>query len=261
MTGIMNPESLSDNFCQQLADDGQLANLFDFLPDTYFFAKDLDGRFVLVNQAVVGAMGLTYPSEMIGRTDYDFFPNSLAEKYRAEDKEVIQTSEPLLDQVWLVPNQNNELRWYLSSKRPLFDKNGAIIGIAGVMRDFDTAGAVLEPYETLSKVITYIQAHFSDKIEISSIAKIAHLSISQLERRFKKLFKITPLKYIHQVRLHAATRLLSTTRNSIGNISIDCGFYDQSHFTRQFKATHGISPLEYRKLHSGSMDNIKPKGI
>ncbi len=257
----MNSESLSANFCQQLADDSQLASLFDFLPDIYFFAKDLDGRFVLANQAVVGAMGLTYTSEMLGRTDYDFFPSGLADKYRAEDAEVVQSGKALLDQVWLVPNQNNELRWYLSSKRALFDKQGNIIGIAGVMRDFDTAGAVLEPYETLGKVITYIQANYSRKIEIATLAKIAHLSVSQLERRFKKLFKITPLKYIHQVRLHIATRLLSSTRDNIGNIAIDCGFYDQSHFNRQFKTAHGISPLEYRRKHSGAVSEIRPKGI
>lgn len=257
----MNPNTLSENFCRQLADDSQLASLFDFLPDTYFFAKDLKGRFVLANQAVVNAMGLTYPTELIGSTDYDFFPSGLADKYRKEDAEVLNSGKALIDQVWLVPNQNNELRWYLSSKRPLFDKGGAIIGIAGVMRDFETAGAVLEPYESLGKVITYIQANYTQKIEITAIAKIAHLSVSQLERRFKKLFKVTPLKYIHQVRLHASTRLLSTTRESIGNIAIDCGFYDQSHFTRQFKTAHGISPLGYRKKHSGPIIDIKPKGI
>lgn len=257
----MNSKTFSEEFCQRLANDTQLASLFDFLPEIYFFAKDLEGRFVMANQAVVSALGLNSISEMIGSTDYDFFQTGLADKYREEDLRVIQTGKPLLDQVWLVPNQNNELRWYLSSKRPLLSTEGEIIGIAGVMRDFDTAGAVLEPYETLSRVITYIQANYSEKIEISTLAKIAHLSVSQLERRFKKLFKITPLKYIHQVRLHAATRLLSTTRNSIGNISIDCGFYDQSHFTRQFKSSHGISPLEYRKKHSGSVDGIKPKGI
>ena len=257
----MNPDTLSEKFCQQLADDSQLASLFDYLPDTYFFAKDLSGRFVLANQAIVKAMGLTYPSELLGSTDYDFFPSGLADKYREEDAEVLNSGKALLDQVWLVPNQNNELRWYLSSKRPLFDKDGAIIGIAGVMQDFETAGAVLEPYESLGKVITYIQANYTDKIEITVLAKIAHLSVSQLERRFKKLFKITPLKYIHQVRLHAATRLLSTTHESIGNIAIDCGFYDQSHFTRLFNTAHGISPLRYRKKHSGSMTEIKPKGI
>jgi len=257
----MNSKTISDEFCQRLANDSQLASLFDFLPETYFFAKDLDGRFVLANQALVKALGLKSTSDMIGHTDYDFFQPDLAEKYREEDLRVIETGKPLLDLVWLVPNQNNELRWYLSSKRPLLSKEGSIIGIAGVMRDFDTAGAVLEPYETLSQVITYIQANYSEKIEIATLAKIAHLSISQLERRFKKLFKITPLKYIHQVRLHAATRLLSTTRNSIGNISIDCGFYDQSHFTRQFKTSHGISPLEYRKKHSGTVEGIEPKGF
>ncbi len=257
----MNPKTLSENFCQQLADDAQLASLFDFLPETYFFAKDLNGRFVLANQAVIKVMGLRYSSELIGRTDYDFFTANLADKYREEDTQVIKSGKTLQDQIWLVPNQNNELRWYLSSKQPLFAKNGNIIGIAGIMRDFDTAGAVLEPYESLSKVISYVQANYADKIEIAQLARIVHLSISQLERRFKKFFKITPLKYIHQVRLHAATRRLITTRDNIGNISIDCGFYDQSHFTRQFKTAHNLSPLEYRRLHSGFVDKIQPKGI
>lgn len=73
------------------------------------------------------------------------------------------------------------------------------------------------------------------------------LVISQLERRFKKLFKITPLKYINQVRLHAAAQLLTSTEESLGSIASDCGFYDQSHFTHQFKKAHGISPYNTGK--------------
>ncbi|MFK5923603.1 MAG: AraC family transcriptional regulator [Verrucomicrobiota bacterium] len=258
---MMNAKSLSEKFCQQLADDAQLATLFDFLPETYFFVKDLKGRFVLANQAVLSTLGLKFLSQLIGQTDYDFFTASLADKYREEDDLVIKSGKALFDQVWLVPNQDNELRWYLSSKRPLHDKNGDIIGVAGVMRDFDTAGAVLGPYESLSKVIAHIQSNYQQKIEIPQLAKIAHLSISQLERRFKNLFKITPLKYIHQVRIHAASKLLNTTREPIGNIALDCGFYDQSHFTRQFKSVHGVSPLEYRKEHSSTTRASPPKGI
>ncbi|MCF6313148.1 MAG: AraC family transcriptional regulator [Verrucomicrobiales bacterium] len=257
----MTPESLSENFCKKLADNAQLAAIFDFLPEIFFFAKDTEGRFVLANKALHQILGITFSSELIGKTDYDFFTASLADKYREEDLQVISSGKPLLDQVWLVPNQNNQLRWYLSSKSPLFGKDGTIIGVAGVMRDFDTAGAVLGPYESLSKVIAYIQSYYPQKIEISQIAQIAHLSTSQLERRFKKLFKITPLKYINQVRLHAATQLLTSTEDTLGNIAFDCGFYDQSHFTHQFKKAQGISPLQYRKNHSHTTARSAPKGI
>lgn len=245
----MEAKEFQDQFCERLQDEGQFAAMFDFLPEAYFFSKDEQGCFVFANRAMAEALGLKGPEEMLGRTDYDFFQRDLAEKYREEDRAVMKSGRALPDQVWLVPNREGELRWYLSSKRPLFSKAGEVIGIAGVMRDFTKAGSVLEPYEELSAVIQHVQSSYAERIEVLDLAKLAHLSVSQLERRFKKLFKISPLKYITQVRVHAACRLLTNTRKSVSEIALECGFYDQSHFTKQFKVLKSMTPSQFRRSY------------
>ena len=53
-----------------------LGLLFDYLPDTYFYAKNPRGQFVMVNRAMAGMFGATDPEEMIGKTDYDFSPQT-----------------------------------------------------------------------------------------------------------------------------------------------------------------------------------------
>ncbi len=81
---------------------------------------------------------------------------------------------------------------------------------------------------------------------MDEIAKIADLSVSQLDRRFKQLFQMTPQQYVIRVRVHEATRRLLETDHALGVIALETGFYDQAHFTRAFKALMGCSPSAYR---------------
>ena len=54
---------------------------------------------------------------------------------------------------------------------------------------------------------------------------------------------------LQQVRLNAARRMLDTTDKLVADIAIECGFYDQSHFTRIFTAERGMTPGQYRRRH------------
>ena len=240
-----------EEFLQLMGPSSQLTTLFDLLPEAYFFVKNRDGHFVFANQSTVRALGLDGVSEMLGRSDYDFFPADLAERYRDEDHRVMSSGQALLDQVWLVPHSSGQLHWYLSSKQALFSADGRVIGIAGVMRDFDQVGSILEPYQALAPVLEHVQSHYQQRIEVTSLASLANLSVSQLERSFKHLFRMTPLKYVTEIRIHAACKMLVQTRMKIGAIAADCGFYDQSHFTRQFRKLKGTTPLGYRKQRDG----------
>lgn len=238
-----------EEFLELIGSHSQLTALFDLLPEAYFFVKNRDGRFVFANQSIARALGLDSVSEMLGRNDYDFFHADLADRYRDEDLRVMDSGRALRDQVWLVPHRSGQLHWYLSSKQALFSADGQVIGIAGVMRDFDQAGSVLEPYQSLAPVLEHVQAHYQQRIEVTFLARLAHLSVSQLERSFKRIFHMTPLKYITQIRIHAACQMLLQTRSKVGAIAADCGFYDQSHFTRQFRQLKGTTPLGFRKRH------------
>lgn len=242
-------EKFRSAFLKRMAPDRSLADLFDHLPDVYFFLKTADSRFVKLNRAMCRLHGVEDDRTMVGKTDHDYHRAELADRYVAEDRRVMESGEALPNQVWLVPTVEGELRWYLSSKMPVFDRAGRVIGIAGAMRDYERAGAVLEPYQEMAKVIEHVAEQHAQRITVGELAAIAHLSVSQFERRFKALFQMTPTAYIEQVRIHAACTALVSTRDPIAAISDRCGFYDQSHFTRRFRLAMAMTPRAYRQRY------------
>jgi PAS domain S-box-containing protein len=240
-------------FFEKLASPSQLLDLLNHLPASYFFAKDLEGRFVHVNQALIEVLGLKSESEVIGKTDHDLFPREVANQYRKEDKIVIQSGRALNEHVCAVPDSSGILRWYVETKIPLLDADGKTIGVAGIMYDLEKAGAMLEPYERLNAAITHITNHYSEKITVECLAKLSHLSISQFKRVFKQLFRTTPNLYLRRVRINAACVLLRETAHSIEAISQQTGHYDASHFARQFRSQMHVSPGEFREQNRGSL--------
>jgi PAS domain S-box-containing protein len=110
-----------------------LRTLIDNLPDAVY-AKDTSGRKLLVNMADLKNLHLKTEAEALNKTDFDFFPKDMAEKFWADDQKVIQ-GEPVIDREEYVFNDAGEKRWLLTSKLPLRDQNGKIIGLVGIGRD------------------------------------------------------------------------------------------------------------------------------
>ena len=107
-----------------------------------------------------------------------------------------------------------------------------------------------EKNESLLKVISYIHEHYSEKISIDDLAKIACLSKSTFIRRFGEVCKMPPSDYVINRRIEAAEYMLLSTRCSLGEIASKTGFYDATHLSHTFKNQKGISPSEYRKKNA-----------
>ncbi|MEK0447923.1 MAG: hypothetical protein RL088_191 [Verrucomicrobiota bacterium] len=240
------PKKIATAFISTLEAPDELLRLFDFLPRVYLFIKDAESRFVRVNQPMQELKALTSQAEIVGKTDFDFHPPMLAAQYVEEDRRVMASGKPLIDQVWLVMGADRMPRWYLSSKIPLRGRNGKVAGLAGVLRPYDGAGPSPGDYHRLTPVMEYVLANFGVSITVRALAKIAHLSVSQLQREFGRLFGMTPMEYLIRVRLLVARRQMEETDEPIGNIAISCGFHDQSHFARYFRSRVGMTPGEYR---------------
>lgn len=240
---------MSQKLFRQLHNPRQLGDLFDYLPEVYFYVKDADSRFVAANQRVYSMCGLRSEKEIIGRSDYDFFPRHLCDQYVQEDRQVMIGRVPLPNQVWLVPDHAGQLKWFLSTKIPLLGVRGQAIGLAGTMRDFDRVESVLQPYQELEEVLAFVLKHYGDRIEVRQLADRVHLSISQFDRKFKSLFQMTPQQYILRVRINAACQLLTGGNLSVARVALETGFYDQSYFTKQFGKQMGMTPLAYRKSY------------
>ena len=85
---------------------------------------------------------------------------------------------------------------------------------------------------------------------IKEMAEIVHLSASHLQKLFKSQMGISPIAYLHELRLEKACELLETTFDRISQIGFEIGMTNDSHFTRYFKKKYGSTPTEYRKRHS-----------
>jgi len=221
--------------------------LFEYMPGAYFYAKDFESHFVRVNRALLSIYGFENEADVIGKTDYDFHPPALAEAYRAEDRRVMAKGQAIPNQVWLVPHMRGTPAWYVSSKTPLFDPAGSVIGIAGVMYRIDTPEDRRTHFGALLPAIHHIEAHFREDIVIAEVAERTGLSGTHFNRQFRELLRMSPREYLLSLRVQEAQRLLSTTQHSLAQIAVEVGFYDQSHFTKRFRRVTGLTPRAYRQ--------------
>ncbi len=113
-----------------------LRTLIDNIPD-YIYVKDRDGRFIVSNTAVVHQMGLASENELLGKTDFDFFPHDLAAKYYAEEQAIIQADKGIYNHEGPSVDASKEEkdRWVTTNKVILRDGQGSITGFVGIGRD------------------------------------------------------------------------------------------------------------------------------
>ena len=107
-------------------------------------------------------------------------------------------------------------------------------------------------YDPIRKAVVYLDDHYAENITVEQLASISHYSVAQFRRLFHALMQMSPSDYIATVRINAAKTFLSTTDKRIGDIAIETGFFDHSHFIRTFKNIVGTTPAKYRKSHMHS---------
>ena len=100
---------------------------------------------------------------------------------------------------------------------------------------------------TVLESLEYIEKHYDDKIDFKYIAHKSAYSYSTYLRYFKKLTGTTPAKYQTKCKIKNAANMLLNTNESILSIALTCGFYDSSHFIKEFIREKQISPSKFRK--------------
>lgn len=111
-----------------------LRALIDNVPD-FMYAKDTHGRFIVANLALVRIMGKNTADELLGKTDFDFFPEQLARANYEDEQNIIRTQKALYNREEECADIQGKRFWLLTSKVPLRDKDGRVIGIVGTGRD------------------------------------------------------------------------------------------------------------------------------
>ena len=104
------------------------------VPDGVYF-KDCDSRFVLISQSLALRFGLSDPAEAINKTDFDMFSSEHAKQAFADEQQIIRTGQPILDKEENETWPDGRDSWVLTTKLPLTDNYGKIIGTMGISRD------------------------------------------------------------------------------------------------------------------------------
>ena len=245
----MNPTSLKRRFFRQLEGPELLGQIMDRVPELSFFVKDHQGRFMALNRRGCEYCGVTSESEAIGKTDRDFFPASRAAEYIADDLQVLNSGQPIVNRMESAPETAGSPRLVLTTKIPLRDRRGRVIGVAGFSRAVEQTQTPNDTVAGLSAVVEHLHSRSNQSVTNSDLAELAGLSVSQFERKFREVFGTSVRRYLTRIRIENACDLLAHSDASITQVALDCGFFDHAHFSRTFKKQMNCTPGQYRQRH------------
>ena len=108
--------------------------LLESMPDQIYF-KDRESRFTCVSRAVAEHLGERDPSQLVGKTDFDYFDEKTAREAFNDEQHIIATGQPVLGKVEQGTHSDGRFTWSLTTKVPLRDATGRIVGIGGINKD------------------------------------------------------------------------------------------------------------------------------
>lgn len=228
-----------------------LEQLFDQVPDIAFFIKDTQGRYIAVNYSLLARHGLARKQDAIGKRPIDICSGDFGKLPSEQDKLVLDSGLPIIDHLEMQWEMPGRPVWCLTTKVPLKDHEGLIIGIIGFSRDIRAAVAPSAVPKTFARALEQFERDLPSEASPSWLAKLAKMPNHRFARTMKLIFGLTPTQYIAKSRLGKASSLLLQTDKSISEIAQICGYFDHSAFSRAFKKATGGKPIEFRRQWSG----------
>lgn len=159
---------------------------FTEAPD-FQYVKRPDSRFAAVNAKVAQLHGFASPAAMIGKTDFDITDADRANALMRDERAIVETGEPLINFEELVPDANGEDVWYLTSKVPLHNADGEIIGVAGVTRDITTDKRLRQELADGRNLLNYVLSGVSDGIAMYD----RQGTLAYCNEQFSSIFPLT----------------------------------------------------------------------
>ena len=129
-----------------------LLTLIDNLPD-HIYLKDSESRFLLTNKALAQWLGAGSREELIGKSDHDFFPAEMADKFRADERAILESGRSLINKEEVTKSTGGVQRWMLTSKMPVADSTGKVTRIVGIGRDITERRALEEKNALLATLV------------------------------------------------------------------------------------------------------------
>lgn len=160
-----------------IAERNLLNTVIDNLPDR-IFVKDLKSRVIMNNVAHRRHLGVTKVEEVLGKTDFDFFPPEIAGSFIADEERIIRTGEPLINREQPAVDRSGNHLWSLTTKVPLRDRDGTITGIVGINRDITEAKHAADALRDSDEKFHQLADNITDAFWIRSpdMSKVHYIS-------------------------------------------------------------------------------------
>ncbi len=228
-----------------------LLTLCDDLTGTMFCAKDVSGRYVVVNEAFVRRTSEPSRRAVVGRRAHELFDSHLADRYEAQDQSVLETGRALHRELELIRHHGGRPGWYLTSKVVVRSVSaadaGTVVGLVSISQDLRAHDADDAAVASLARVVAFIHGRLGDPPTVAELAAAAGCSPSTLDRRIRRVFALSPQQLVLRARIDHAAALLTGGDLPLADIATACGFYDQAAFTRTFGRLTGETPAQFRR--------------
>jgi len=155
-------------------------------PD-FQYVKMRDSRFAAVNANVAALHGYASPAAMLGKTDRDIAPADRAEALMAAEQLTMAAGVPIIDVEETVPDIDGEDTWYLTSKVPLRNANGDIVGLAGVTRNVTAEKRLRQDLTDSRNQLNYVLSEITDGIAMYD----RQGTLAYCNDQFSKIFPLT----------------------------------------------------------------------
>jgi AraC-like DNA-binding protein len=224
--------------------------LSDGLPHVAAGAKDMDLRYLYANAAFADLAGQRSPQDVIGKRAVDLFEPGLAELYEEQDREVLASGKPLQEHLEVIGVTSEEGHWFVTSKVRVLADNHAVLGLFTMSIATPNIGMHADDHaQALAGGVKAVRQDLARTWRASDLAQTSSLPAAMLERTVRRCYGTTPTQLVLRIRVEAAMYLLSHSSQPISDIAVQCGFYDQSNFTKQFRSATGATPGTYRATY------------
>lgn len=227
-----------------------MREMFNHLPDVFFFVKDTMSRFMAANQAMYLRCGVRTELELIGSTDADFIALEIAKAYRDDDLSVIRSGKPITNRLELFHDEQRQLDWFVTTKLPLHNQLGKVIGVMGITRRNEKRMHGSEIHE-VNLALEFAHSNCNKAASTQDLARAMKVSERQMHRKLREVLGVSPYELLLRNRIRSAAKDLASSNKTIIEIALEHGFCDQSAFSMQFRKRTGFSPRQFRLMQGG----------
>ena len=234
-----------------------LHTLVDNIPFR-IYAKDRDSRFLFGNNRMARLAGVETPPQLIGKTDYDFFPAELAAKYFADEKQVMDSGRSLFDYEELVEDQDTgELGWTVTTKVLLRAQDGSVNGIVGIGYDVTQRKLMEERLRERTQALEVANARLEAEKEQQ---QILIRKLSDMQGQLLQSEKMASIGLLAAGVAHEINNPLAFISSNFGALERDAK--DILKLISAFEGVEGLlpgdarAPVAFMKQHIG-LDDIR----